>query len=225
MIRKALIALLALGACCCFPSKSPHESDARELERKTVALVETAGGGARAYCSGVWVAEDKILTAAHCVADLEPGRDWLTYATQSDVFSEGTAERHYVVARGAQLVDRDDLHDLALLHAEPAPAHEVARVASSVNVGESVQAEGHSLGMWWSYSRGDVAALRWYDMGDGPVLHVQATAPISPGNSGGGLFNAHGDLVGICRASHRRGQNLNLWVHRNYVAAFLAGKV
>jgi S1-C subfamily serine protease len=51
---------------------------------------------------------------------------------------------------------------------------------------------------------------------------IQATAPISPGNSGGGLFDAEGDLVGVCsRAAGGRAQALNFWVHVMYVQALL----
>src|SRR4029079_615475 len=38
---------------------------------------------------------------------------------------------------------------------------------------------------------------------------LQTTAPISPGSSGGGLFNDAGPLVGITTFQSRSGQNLN----------------
>ena len=38
---------------------------------------------------------------------------------------------------------------------------------------------------------------------------VQTTAPISPGSSGGGLFDASGNLIGITTFLLRDGQNLN----------------
>jgi S1-C subfamily serine protease len=38
---------------------------------------------------------------------------------------------------------------------------------------------------------------------------VQTSAPISSGSSGGGLFDAHGNLVGITTFMLRDSQNLN----------------
>jgi hypothetical protein len=51
---------------------------------------------------------------------------------------------------------------------------------------------------------------------DGTV--IQTTAPISPGSSGGGLFNAAGQLVGITTFQHRYGQNLNFALPVDWVA-------
>ncbi len=39
--------------------------------------------------------------------------------------------------------------------------------------------------------------------------YVQTTAPISPGSSGGGLFDNRGNLIGITTLTDTRGQNLN----------------
>jgi serine protease Do len=41
------------------------------------------------------------------------------------------------------------------------------------------------------------------------VTRIQTTAPISPGSSGGALFDRQGALVGITTSSVRDGQNLN----------------
>ena len=62
---------------------------------------------------------------------------------------------------------------------------------------------------------------------------IQFTAPISPGNSGGGLFNKNGDAVGVTAASkdipeageHGGTQNLNFAVPINKLKVGLAGEV
>ena len=38
---------------------------------------------------------------------------------------------------------------------------------------------------------------------------LQTTAPISPGSSGGGLFDSRGNLIGITTSSLRNAQNIN----------------
>jgi S1-C subfamily serine protease len=55
------------------------------------------------------------------------------------------------------------------------------------------------------------------------LLWVQAAVPISPGNSGGGLFDEDGNLIGIAHATFAspRAQMLNIFVHRDYIRAFL----
>ncbi len=47
---------------------------------------------------------------------------------------------------------------------------------------------------------------------------IQTTAPISPGSSGGGLFDASGRLVGIVTFQHRFGQNLNFAVPADWIS-------
>jgi hypothetical protein len=60
-----------------------------------------------------------------------------------------------------------------------------------------------------------VSSLR--DTEDGRV--IQTTAPVSPGSSGGGLFNADGRLIGIVTFQYRGGQNLNFAVPADWIGA------
>jgi S1-C subfamily serine protease len=48
---------------------------------------------------------------------------------------------------------------------------------------------------------------------------VQHTAPISPGSSGGALFDARGELIGLTVAYLEGGQNLNFAIPAAGVAA------
>jgi hypothetical protein len=50
---------------------------------------------------------------------------------------------------------------------------------------------------------------------------LQISAPIAPGSSGGPIFNERGEVVGVCTALIRGGQNLNFGVPTNYVKALL----
>lgn len=216
----ALFALVLLSFGCSRPSQTPHTNASADVEQKTVALVQAEDNEARAFCSGVWVGEDEILTAAHCVSDQEIG-DAIDYVTRGDLSANDGDELETL--RIAKLDARDEDRDLALLRVKFAPAHPIPRVASTVTVGQPTQTMGHPLGLWWSYSTGSVSALRFGTfILPIPAWWVQTTAPISPGNSGGGLFDADGNLLGICHGSATRGQNLNLYVHADYVRAFLA---
>ena len=67
------------------------------------------------------------------------------------------------------------------------------RSFDSIEVGEQVYAIGHPGGLAYSISSGLVAQKR-----DGHL--VQISAPISPGNSGGPVYDCHGRLVGIVQS-------------------------
>src|ERR1017187_6382280 len=64
-----------------------------------------------------------------------------------------------------------------------------------VQVGEEVVAIGNPLSLESTVSNGIVSAIRTIEEQGGKFLQV--TAPISPGRSGGPLFNMAGDVVGI----------------------------
>lgn len=224
-----LIGLL-VGACAqsaTVPVASPSKVEAAaDLTTKTVALVQRRDDGSvRSYCTGVWVSETAIVTALHCVAEEDLGTR-VDYVEREDIYAPGELTERpalSIVTRAASFVAADAAHDLALLKTNAGGAHGIARVSSNpVRSGQFAQAMGHSMGLWWSYSSGDVAAVRAKDFGVGTMLWVQATTPISPGNSGGGLFDENGFLIGLADgALGGRAQNLNLFVHPLYIEAFI----
>lgn len=104
----------------------------------------------------------------------------------------------------SNVIAYDEQHDLALLRAAGSaiPPHRIASLAKvTPSLGERIHVVGHVTGLYWTYTEGNVAAYR-EDMPDtsdvkmlGPWLQV--SAPIFFGNSGGGIFNEYGELVGI----------------------------
>jgi S1-C subfamily serine protease len=232
-----LIGLL-LGACVALAPAKDHAqhlsaATAADLGDETVALVAD-DDALSATCSGVWVAAEEIVTAAHCVApdpDLtltahDP--DAVAYVVRADVFPFGSPiQASHTYKRSARVALRDPAHDLALLRtSSPPPFHTWAQLGEGPGQGQTVQTMGHSMGLWFSYSSGNVAAIRTIDFGDPTLdlhtLWVQSTTPISRGNSGGGLFDLEGNLLGVCSRQHPRGQNINLFVHRDHVVSLIA---
>ncbi len=226
---------LMIGACGAAPApRTPatpaavevpasHVTTARALEAKTVALVSVSKEGViRAYCSGVWVSPSAILTANHCVDDITP-KDVVGYVVRADVIAGDFTVRQSITVHGAQLLGQDVYHDLTLLRALAPPAHDIALLSvESIVQGLPVQAMGQPLGMWWSYSSGEIAAVRVMPNAmDNDMLLIQATVPISGGSSGGGLFDEYGMLVGITHASFTDGQNMNIFIHRTYLSDLL----
>jgi len=103
----------------------------------------------------------------------------------------------------ATLIGKDSFSDLAVIkiEAENLPA---ATFGSSVNspVGTTVYAIGNPLGVFTSsVSRGIISGLDRTVTIDGVSMTLMQTdAAVNPGNSGGGLFNAEGELIGIVNA-------------------------
>jgi tetratricopeptide (TPR) repeat protein len=127
-----------------------------------------------------------------------------------------------VVAKGrsalAFVVGQDPDRDLALLFVvglDASPA-QLGRT-ESLKVGHRVFAVGAPYGLELSISEGIVSQLR----GKKPPI-IQTTAAISPGSSGGGLFNEQGQLVGITSFYLKGGQGLNFAVPVEWVRELIA---
>ena len=82
-----------------------------------------------------------------------------------------------------------------------------------LRTGQRVFAIGAPQGLELTISEGIVSSLR--QLADGTM--IQTSAPISPGSSGGGLFDTSGRLVGIVTFQHRFGQNLNFAVPADWI--------
>ena len=67
------------------------------------------------------------------------------------------------------------------------------RSFDSLEVGEPVYTLGSPVGLELTLANGLISGRREED----GRHFVQTTAPISPGSSGGGLFDARGNLVGV----------------------------
>lgn len=91
------------------------------------------------------------------------------------------------------------------------------RPSSTLAAGEPAFAVGNPLGFGLAASAGLVAVVK----AQTPYPMVVATPSISHGSSGGGLFDGQGQLLGITAAVLGTGQNLNLVLPADAVAALL----
>jgi serine protease Do len=80
--------------------------------------------------------------------------------------------------------------------------------SNKITVGDPVVAIGSPLGAQNTVSNGIISKV-WSDG------TIQTTAPISPGSSGGALFDMYGNVVGITQAKFVDGENMNLAVPIN----------
>jgi S1-C subfamily serine protease len=90
--------------------------------------------------------------------------------------------------------------DLAILRCEALTlAADVAvwPAATPPAQGEHVFAVGNPMALYWSYTEGVISAIREQSVGEREITVYQTQTPINQGNSGGGLYNMRGELVGI----------------------------
>lgn len=108
----------------------------------------------------------------------------------------------------ATLVAGDEATDRCVLRTDQLTLVPITgvRKVDSLAIGERVFAIGAPITLERTLSEGLISGIR-HDVGR---TLVQTSAPISPGSSGGGLFDDRGNLVGITTlASRSRAQNLN----------------
>ena len=105
-----------------------------------------------------------------------------------------------------------DLCQLSVAGGFSAPAVEIGAM-QYVRTGQKVFAVGAPQGLELTISEGIVSSIRETSLGK----ILQTTAPISPGSSGGGLFNISGQLIGITTFQLRTGQNLNFAVPAEWI--------
>jgi hypothetical protein len=109
------------------------------------------------------------------------------------------SDMHYGVAY--QLSKMWDLALIRVDNIDVVPAHRVATLAEEAPlVGEKVVVAGHPSGLYWSYMEGIVSgyyrSLSGVGVGiAGPFMLVQG--PMNHGDSGAGIFNERGEMVGI----------------------------
>jgi len=144
--------------------------------------------------SGFAVSADEVVTARHLVVDADD-------LTVLDVQGRRLP---------AQVVGTDARTDLALLRVGGASLTP-ARLGTSagLRVGDAVVAIGNPYGLGHSLAAGVVGHVgrRLASGDDGPrVDFVQLSIPLNPGNSGGPVFDARGEVVGVLSGTHAQGQ-------------------
>ncbi len=173
--------------------------------RESIVVIETdtgQGSGVLLESSGVIVTNLHVIEAASDIA-----------------VRIHTNERYDDVG----VIDVDEVKDLALLKIKGFDLP-TARLGNSngVKSGQNVFAIGAPRGLEQTVSRGIVSAVR---VMDGGFKSIQTDAAISPGSSGGGLFDESSQLIAILAAYKVDGQNLNFAIPVNYVRGMMGQPV
>ena len=119
----------------------------------------------------------------------------------------------------------DKMADLAILRCNSDLGVKPLNLADSDSAkqGDKIYAVGYPLGLANTMSDGIISS-RYYD-DEYHVDIIQITAAISPGSSGGALFNTRGSVIGVTSAYYAGGQNLNIAISSNAVQNLFANQL
>ena len=160
------------------------------------------------------------------------------YGSGFVVNSSGTIVTAYHVIKGAggamvktadgEIYDKVDVvqydlrRDIAVLKIQPFRMLKALRLADEdeLAIGEDTAAIGNPQGLEASVSAGIISGYRQAE----GFRMIQTTAPISPGSSGGPLFDMAGGVIGMVTSAvdNTKAQNLNFAIPVVYIRTLLA---
>jgi serine protease Do len=188
---------------------------AEQLRRSTVQVASGSADG-RGQGSGIVVRSDGVIVTNAHVANPDPAHAGRRVAGHS-----GLAVRLWDGSSfPASLEVRNTWRDLAALRIPTTGLTPVTLANSDeLRVGELVMAVGNPFGFMGAVTTGIVHAIGRRP-GLGPTKWIQAEVQLAPGNSGGPLADARGNVVGV---NTMVAGGLGLAVPSNVVARLLAG--
>jgi S1-C subfamily serine protease len=202
-----LLAGLSLLAGC---SGGDDDGEATRTITETVARTQSAGGARAVTFGDVPELVDRVQPSIVSVTtDVGEGSgviwsdDGLIVTNHHVV--DGAQQIEVVLASGAELEARVRAstpdYDLAMLEVDRDGLPEATFARGLPEVGELAIAMGNPLGLEQSVTAGIVSGLHRSVPAAGAtpslVDLVQTDAAISPGNSGGALVNAEGEVIGV----------------------------
>ncbi|WP_299664032.1 Do family serine endopeptidase [uncultured Ruegeria sp.] len=170
------------------PEGSPFEDFFREFQDRDGGDNENRPRRSNALGSGFVISEDGyIVTNNHVIAEAD---EILVEFFPGD----GQPAEELV----AKVIGKDEKTDIALLKVEADGPLKYVQFGDSdiARVGDWVIAMGNPLGQGFSVSAGIVSA-RNRALSGSYDDYIQTDAAINRGNSGGPLFNMHGEVIGV----------------------------
>lgn len=142
------------------------------------------------------------------------------HLTVTQFVQEG-AELKRVIHDEIRIVALDAFHDLAVLQIENDHETPFPTVTLSLDepvYGESVFVIGNPAGLERTVTEGILSHTGRLFEGS---LYLQIDASVNPGNSGGPLFNGHGQVIGVVNMGSRIMQGLNFAIPARHVTFLL----
>jgi S1-C subfamily serine protease len=162
-----------------------------------VTLKVEKKGGAKVQGTAFFAIKDGMaVTAWHVVRDAVSVKAKFASGEEFDV---------------SGLVDSDPARDIAIVRVK-AFGTPLLSVGATPSVGQKAYVVGAPLGLEFTISDGLLSQIQVMD----GTKAYQFSCPASPGNSGGPLLNAKGEIIGVVSFQFKSGQNLNFAVPIQY---------
>jgi len=167
--------------------------------------------------------QGQIITSWHLVKNIKNFLVW-TYDPNVNQLEDLSPVLHVK----ATVVAKDEKRDLALLQVNNTLSN--MRMLSlgdngSVDITQDIFTIGHPEEYVWSFSQGVVSQLRSNHRWSIGQYHfnsdvIQTQTPVSPGNSGGPVFNYDGDLIGV-HSYRSKKSGINFAISVSAISLFL----
>lgn len=202
-----------------FADQPPYEATKIYTEASpSVVVVESATQSVKSQGSGISIAngvKQTPGTQGNTDSDYVRDSSWIVTNAHVIVNPKVILVSSSGQSHPAKLKYLDKAFDVAILFVEGVAIPKVDIHDKPLPIGSKVYAIGAPLGLERTITDGIVSSNR--TMGSVPL--IQTTAPISPGNSGGGLFADNGKLVGITTFQLKGGENLNFAIRSDFIQA------
>ncbi len=200
------------------PIKESTESTATEIYKKaiknTVAIFASADGGSKVGTGMFVSSKGYFVTNAHVVMDFDEDRN--VVGISDDIFGECGADGYKF---DAEFVYANPENDLALLKIDlDENVETVVFSDKETTPGEPVYAIGNNRGDGLCIVEGIVSDIH---RKVGGVEYILISAPVTQGSSGGPVFNARGELMGIVKGSRKDERLMNYIIPIETVKVFL----
>lgn len=199
-MQKIILCSLVVLSLTSMAAHAKTASEVFESVSASIVVVKTfdSRGQETGLGSGVVLGEGVIVTNCHVI--------------------EGTTKFQVVLGKNKYMATSrhsDWERDVCTLSVKGLKAPAVNKGSTSrLKVGARVYAIGAPQGLELTLSEGIISSLRPVDSGQ----YLQITAPISPGSSGGGLFDENGRLIGLPTFYFAKGQQLNFAVPVEWIS-------
>lgn len=177
MLQRVCFILALCALRCISAAAAPPEEVFRTARLSMAKLVAYSSEGRTFFGSGVALPDGRLVTNCH-VTRLAQRINLLMGNASATVDSQFDDVNH-------------DLCVLTVTNAQFQPT--TVRGSRSLKIGEPVYAIGFNRGQGLTYQAGQVSELFEHD----GAMVIRTTAAFTTGASGGGLFDANGNLVGI----------------------------
>ena len=198
---------VVVSALVAFGQSVPTSTDMVAVASKSVVLLKGVTDSGTVLGSGFILSSDgKIATNVHVIREMKSGGVQLQSGEVFDTFT---------------VLAFDDRKDIAIIKIPgfDLPAVELGN-SNDLKPGESVMAIGSPQGLQGTVTAGVVSAIR-DDPFSGGYKVIQTDAAANPGNSGGPLLNAKGQVVGIVTKKLKSSEGLNFAVPINYLRGLM----